>query len=263
MSRALLSLVALFIVAGTVHAQIPVTDVATTTQSRIAAVIQEYLHLLERDQHSQLRRMAQRLSMFTDLGKYRVPDAPRWRTHDFESPTLLALSRAYHAALNYGDSAGAAYLAATHRLLSAQEPIMRLPASARRMLEARLATVEAADAATITATHQTGSTRLNGRRELQAIDGLERDVTNGTLEQSTTAVLDKISGAVLIGARQREARGQLLTGIVEQLVIENKRARDVDAAAMNMQLTRWRTGAAVNEAFVAGAGDALRTWRQP
>lgn len=245
------------------QAQIPVTDIATTTQSRIAAIVQEYLHLLERDQHSQLRRMAQRLSMFTNLGKFRVPEPPRWRTHDFENPEAFHFSRAYHAALNYGDAAGSAYLAISHPVLPAEQAMSRLPAAARRSLAARLATLNASDAAIITATHQSGQTRLNGRRELRAIDGLEQDVTNGTLEQSTTAVLDKISGAVLIGARQREARGQLLTGVVEQLLMENKRARDADASAMNMQLVTWRDRAAANEAMVAGTGDALRTWRQP
>jgi len=245
------------------QAQIPVTDIATTTQSRIAAIVQEYLHLLERDQHSQLRRMAQRLSMFTDLGKYGVPDPPRWRTHDFENPEVFHFARSYHAALNYGDAAGTAYLAISHPVLPADEALSRLPAAARRSLSARLATLNASDAAIIAATHQSGRVRLNGRRELQAIDGLEQDVTNGTLEQSTTAVLDKISGAVLIGARQREARGQLLTGVVEQLLMENKRARDADASAMNMQLVTWRDRAAANEAMVVGTGDALRTWRQP
>ena len=82
-------------------------------------------------------------------------------------------------------------------------------------------------------------------------------------EQSATAVLDKISGAVLIGARQRQARTQLLAGVVEQLLVDSKRARDTDTAAMNMQLVTWRDARAANEAFVAGTGDALRTWRQP
>jgi len=245
------------------HAQTPVTDVAVTIQSRITAVLQEYLDLVQRDQHSQLRRMAQRLSMFTDLGKFGVPDAPRWRIHDFEDPRLFHFSRAYHAALNYGDASGVAYMGVSQPLLAVGPLVSRLPASARRALAARLATVHATDAAIITATHQSGQTRLNGRRELSAIDGLEADVTNGTLEQSTTAVLDKISGAVLIGARQREARGQLLTGVVEQLLLENKRARDTDAAAMNMQIVSWRDRRAANEAMVSGSGDALRTWRQP
>jgi hypothetical protein len=263
MRRVCLSFALVLAWAVGLQAQIPVTDIATTTQSRIAAIAQEYLHLLERDQHSQLRRMAQRLSMFTDLGKYGVPDPPRWRTHDFENPEVFHFARSYHAALNYGDAAGTAYLAISHPVLPADEALSRLPAAARRSLSARLATLNASDAAIITATHQSGQVRLNGRRELRAIDGLEQDVTNGTLEQSTTAVLDKISGAVLIGARQREKRGQLLTGVVEQLLMENKGARDADASAMNMQLVTWRDRAAANEAMVVGTGDALRTWRQP
>ena len=108
-----------------------------------------------------------------------------------------------------------------------------------------------------------GQLRFNGRRELAAIDALERHVIDPSQEQSATAVLDKISGASLIAARQRQARVQLLAGVVEQLLIDTKRARDADVAAMNMQLVTWRDGRAANEAFVAGSGDALRTWRQP
>ena len=44
-----------------------------------------------------------------------------------------------------------------------------------------------------------GRLRYNGRKELAAIAALDEDVTDGSLEQSTTAVLDKISGAELIG----------------------------------------------------------------
>ena len=46
-------------------------------------------------------------------------------------------------------------------------------------------------------------------------------------------------------------------------LVETKRARDTEAALLNMQLTTWRDGQAANHAFVAGTGDALRTWRQP
>ena len=76
-------------------------------------------------------------------------------------------------------------------------------------------------------------------------------------------MLDKISGAVLIGARQRQARAQLLTGVVEQLLVDSKRARDTEAPTMNMQLVRGAIGRPSNAAFVPGSGDALRTWRQP
>ena len=85
----------------------------------------------------------------------------------------------------------------------------------------------------------------------------------GYSQPIATAVLDKMSGAVLIAARQRQARAQLLAGIVEQLLVESKRARDTEAAAMNMQLVTWRDGRAANEAFVSGTASALNTWRQP
>ena len=57
-------------------------------------------------------------------------------------------------------------------------------------------------------------------RELQAIEALEADVIDPSNEQSATAVLDKISGAVLIAATAAQARAQLLAGVVEQLLID-------------------------------------------
>lgn len=262
MRKTLLTLGVLFGIAAPGHAQWVVYDPAVTYRNSVTAVLKEVLVRLQQQQHSELRRMAHRLSMFTSLAKYRVPDPPRWRTHDFEGTAFL-FARDYHAALNYGDGSGRSYLAISHPLIDPTSGIGRLPTVARRALSSHLATLDLTDAAVIAATHDTGQLRYNGRRELAAIEGLERDVTNDSLEQSTTAVLDKISGAGLIGARQRQARIQLLDGVVEQLLVENKRARDTEAAAMNMQLTAWRDRAAVNQAFVAGTGDALRTWRQP
>jgi hypothetical protein len=222
--------------------------------------VQELMVEIERAQHGQLRRMARRLSAFTDLNKYRLPDAPKWRTHDFET---YVFANDYHAALNYGDPTGAAYLAVAHPLVAARALVDRLTPAARRTVMARLATLDLADASAIASTHSSGALRFNGRRELRAIDTLETHVVDPSDEQSATAILDKISGAVLIGARQRQARAQLLAGVVEQLLVDGKRARDADAAAMNMQLVTWRDAGTVNAAFVAGSADALKAWRQP
>ena len=63
--------------------------------------------------------------------------------------------------------------------------------------------------------------------------------------------------------RQDMASNQLLSHALEQLLSRSKRQRDTEAATINMQLVTWRDGRAANEAFVAGTGDALRTWRQP
>jgi hypothetical protein len=245
------------------HAQLAVYDGAVTTRNSVTATVMEYLATLQQEQRRQLRRMAQRLSLFTNLDKYRLPEAPKWRTHTWDNNDVFLFSTAFHAALNYGAASGSSYLGVIQPVLDAAAAIEQLPPAARRTLTTRLATLDLADAAVIAATHDTGQLRYNGRRELQAIDALEADVTNGSLEQSTTAVLDKISGAALIGARQRQARAQLLSGIVEQLLVDSKRSRDSETAAMNMQIVAWRDRQAANGAFVAGSGEALRTWRQP
>ena len=242
-------------------AQIVVHDAAVTLRNRITAAVKERLLDTQREQHRQLRRMARRLSLQTNLDKYALPDPPRWRTHGDER---FLYSRAYTHALIGGDPGGTAYLDVIQPVVAAQRGLGRLTPAARRMLTSRLATVDLADAATIAATNDTGQLRFNGRKfEVQAIDALEAHVIDPSNEQSATAVLDKISGAVLIGARQRQARMQLLAGVVEQLLVDSKRERDTEAAAMDMQIVTWRDGRAANKAFVAGAGDALRTWRQP
>lgn len=263
MRRSLL-VVALVVLSGVVgHAQLVVYDSAVTFRNSVTAAVKEYLLTVQRQQHSQLRRMAQRLSMFTNLSKYALPDPPRWRTHAVDNPSVFPFANAFLAALNVGDSLGSAYLDVSQQVLDAASALGRLTPTARRALTAQLATLDVAGAAAIAATHDTGQLRYNGRRELWAIEGLEGDVTDGSLEQSATAVLDKISGAMLIGARQRQARAQLLSGIVEQLLVDSKRSRDTEAATMNMQLVAWRDRPTVDAAFVAGSGDALRAWRQP
>ena len=246
------------------EAQIVVYDPAVTARNSVTAALKEYLVNTQREQRRQLRRMARRLSLFTNLDKYALPDPPRWRIHIFEDPEAVLFARDYHAALNYGDASGNAYVGVTVPTFDAQGVLDEaLNLTALRDFAARLATINVADATAISATNDAGHVRYNGRRELRAISSLEADVIDPSQEQSATAVLDKVSGAVLIGARQRQARAQLLVGIVEQLLVDSKRARDTEAAIMNMQLVTWRDGRAANDAFVAGAGDALRTWRQP
>lgn len=244
-------------------AQVVVNDPAVTFRNALTAVTKEYLVDLQRLQHSQIRRMAQRLSMFTSLVKYARPNAPLWRIHDWQNPAAFLFSRAYNAAMNYGDARGQAFDDVSQAVLSAAPILAGRSAGERRLAGAYLATIEAASAAAIAGTHDTGQVRFNGRRELAAIEALEQDVTDDRLDQSTTAVLDKISGAQMIAGRQRQARTQLLSALVEQLLIDSKRARDTDATAMNMQLVTWRDRAAVNAAFVQGSGTALQTWRQP
>jgi hypothetical protein len=262
MRRVVMVVTSVFLLyAAATSAQFAIHDAAVTARNTATAVVKEYLLQVQRDQHRQLRRMARRLSMHTNLGKYGLPDPPRWRSR---RPEEFLFDGGYNAALIFGDPTGAAYLNLVQPLVEAADALDRITPSARRAFIARLATVNVADAAAIAGTHGTGQVRFIGRkRELPAINALEGDVIDPSNEQSATAVLEKISGAILIGARQRQARAQLLAGVLEQLLVDSKRARDTEALILNMQLVTWRNRQAANNAFAAGTGDALRTWRQP
>ena len=263
MKRVLSILVGFLFLASPGHAQITVHDTSVRLRNAVTAVLKEYLLEVQTAQHSQLRRMAQRLSMFTDLRIFGAPDAPRWRTHPRYEDESEGASDAFQVALDFGDRDGVGYRSVVEPLIEFQDALEQLPRKARAELESRLATIEASDSIGITTIHNAGRLRYAGRAELRAIDTLEQDVTDGSLEQSTTAVLDKISGATLIGAHQRQTRNQLLIGLVEQLVAETKRERDTHTAAVNMQLAQWKYVELLRSASGAPSAASLSTWRQP
>src|SRR3954467_3027071 len=263
--RRLISLATAIVLLGCIaaQAQITVFDPAITIRNTTTAILKELLANPQEHQRRQIRRMSRRLSLFTDLQKYKLPEPPPWPTHNFNHPDDVLTARVYHAALNYGDSSGNAFRGVSVPLIDVRALFGEEDPTAVREFAARLATINVADATAISATNDTGHVRYNGRREQAAINQLGGDVLDPSNEQSATAVAEKLSGSALIAARQRQARAELLGGIGEQLLVDSKRSRDTEASLMNMQLTTWRIARPVNAAFGAGAGDALRTWRQP
>ena len=126
------------------------------------------------------------------------------------------------------------------------------------------ATIEITDSVAMMGGHQVALARGYHGRLQNAVQSLESDVLNGlTRYHEMTAVLDKISAGELLARRQDMLSNQLLSHALEQMLARGKRLRDTEAATINMQLVTWRDARAVNEAFVAGTGDALRSWRQP
>ncbi|MDH4067241.1 MAG: hypothetical protein OEW19_22800 [Acidobacteriota bacterium] len=266
MNRLRVPLLAVLVAACTadsVQAQWTIYDPSNVARNTFTALTKAQTLVVQNEQYSKLRRMAQRLSLFTSLAKYVLDDVPAWRIHDFADPNSVLFARDYHAALNYGDRPGAGFQSVARARLAAAAALGRMAPAARDATLRALATLDAADSSIIAATHQTGALRFNGRRELAAVAALERHVVDESNEQSATAVLDKISGAEMIGARQKQARAQFVAALLEQLLIDNKRARDTEAVAMNMLLGRLRDGRVQDARLLAGAGDDLRTWRQP
>src|SRR3954462_10752786 len=193
-----------------VQAQISVYDPAITIRNTTTAVVKELLANLQEQQRRQIRRMSRRLSFFTDLQRYKLPEPPRWRIHIFNDPEAVLFAGDYHAALNYGDASGNAFRRVTVPVIDARGLFGEEDPAAVREFAARLATINIADATAISATNDTGHVRYNGRHEIAAINQLDDDVLDPSDEQSATAVAEKLSGSVLIAARQRQARAEML-----------------------------------------------------
>lgn len=255
---------AVLLSAASATAQIVVSDPAVTLRDQVIAALKGQLLTTLTQEATRIQQMAQRLAAVTNLQKYATADqVPAWRIHVFWGNQFL-YANPYTAALNYGDGAGTAF---EQLAVPRVDPAAILPtvggASAQAAMRAELATLDATDSTIIAGTDQTGQLRYNGRRDQAAIDALEADAVDPSTDQSTTAVVDKLAGAGLIRARQQQARIQFLTATVEQLLVDNKRARDTETASMNMQLERMRSGQNSSRALMAGAAAALRTWRQP
>lgn len=242
--------------ASSVRAQIPVTDPANLAQTILIAerTFQHYSQL--RREYETLVRLGAALG---SLDRLRVASIAI-SSHD---PSLALFGRPWIQGLNIGDPTGTAYYAATLPLMRPVWPA-HLSAPARQTFARQYATVEISDSVATMGGHQVALARDYHRRLQTAVDDLEDDVMNGSPRyHEMTAVLDKISAAELIGRRQDMLSNQLLSHALEQLLARSKRQRDTEAVNLNMQLTTWRDATAANDAFVAGTGDALRTWRQP
>lgn len=239
------------------QAQWVVIDPANLVQTtQIAYRMQQHYSEL-RAQYLTIQRMAQRLG---NLDAYRIPTIPI-ASHDSGRYTF---GRPLLDALNSGDPRAVAYQSTVLPLLRPSVTPPGLSPGARRTLERAYATVEIADSVASMAAHQVALARGYHGRIQDAVESLERDVVNPLQPyHEMTAVLDKIAAAELVARRQDMAGNQLLSHALEQLIARSKRERDTEATTINMQLVTWRDGRAANAAFMAGAGDALRTWRQP
>ncbi len=256
MLRKIAALALLVLVAAPAQAQFAVIDVANLAQA-VLIVQRTQRHLEElRAQYLTIQRMARGLGR---MDQFRTPPFAAVR-HD---PGRWSFAGPWIGGLNVGDPTGAGYLA-TALPLQHPDSASRLSGAARRAFERQYAGVEIADAVAMMGGHQVGATRGYHDALEQAVQALERDVLNpATSYHELTTVLDKIAAGELLGRRQDMAANQLMSHALEQLLARTKRLRDTEAASLNMQILTWRDGDAVNRAFRVGAGDALRTWRQP
>ena len=255
--RTLTAVLIVALCAARAEAQWVVIDPGNLAQAILIAerALRHYDEL--KRQYETILRMGQGLG---NMEGYRIPTISI-TSHD---PGRWEYGRPWIQALNSGDATGAAYFATTVPLLRPGATPPTVSAAARRALERQYATIEITDSVATMGGHQVALARGYHGRLQEAVQALEGDVLNGLVRyHEMTAILDKIAAGELLGRRQDMLSNQLLSHALEQLLARSKRLRDTEAATMNMQLTTWRDARPANEAFAAGAGQALQTWRQP
>jgi hypothetical protein len=245
--------VALLLVSATLRAQFVVYDPTNYAQalSRYAQMLEQYRFWIK-----QARRIPVDMAV-----RYRVPEV-RWRTHDID--VEFPYARSILTGLNYGDATGSLYKEGVDILAGLNTLLPTVPAALQRRLQTDYGTIELADSVANMGIHQVGAIRYNGRSVLQSILNMETDAFDESDSfNSQIAVLNKINGANVLGLRINETTSQFLMHILEQLLVQNIRARDAEAAAMDARLYQWQFGAMYGRDLFSNTADALDTWRQP
>ena len=75
--------------------------------------------------------------------------------------------------------------------------------------------------------------------------------------------MNKINSASVLGLRLSERTNQFLLHTLEQLIVDNTRARDAEAKVMNAHIHQWRYGTAYGQDLFRHTARNLDTWQQP
>jgi hypothetical protein len=250
---AVATLLAIALTALTATAQFVVYDPTNYAQAllRYAQLLQQYRFWVE-----QARRLPVDMA-----SRYRVP-AVRWHTNDPNG--IYAYARDILASLNAGDSAGTGYNRSIERLDPIDDVLPIVPADLQRRLTTTYGTIQLDDSTAITAIDQLGRIRANGSLMMAAIANMENDAVAVPDEFHTqTALLNKINGATVLALRINESASQFQLHILEQLLVQNKRARDAEAQTMDAHLFQWRYGTAYGRDLFSRTAANLDDWRQP
>ena len=244
-------------IAAPARAQLVVIDPGNLVQTTLIAerTLREYQTLWE--QYQTIVRMAQGLG---NMERYRLPSVPLTR-HD---PSRWLYGAPWLEGLNGGDPRGLLYRQTTRPLVQPGALLDSLPTPARRAVENAYATIEITDAVAQIAGNQVALVRGYSGPLQQATASLQDDVLNpASRYHEMTAILDKVAAGELLARRQDNAANQLLSHVLEQLLVRGKRLRDTEAATMNMRLGSLRDGRQASANLIAGAAADLRNWRQP
>jgi 23S rRNA maturation mini-RNase III len=227
-------------------------------ERQYAQLVQTYE--MAQNQYEHLKRMAKRVPVDM-VARYKAPATP-WLTSS--AANTYGTTDPWTSGINTGVDARTGYAGAVQRLDAYGEALGNVPSDQQARIKTDYATVELTDGANVAAIETIGRMRSDAHAVETAIAGLETDTLSADPDMNTEiAVLNKINVANVMAIRSAQDTNKLLVALAEEQVIDAKRKRDAEAAAINQDIRFRREGKAVLSGQVADASAAIRSWRLP
>jgi hypothetical protein len=251
-SRAAMAVLVVVLSATSLHAQFVVFDPSNFEQ----AVLQ-VLNLVR--QYEWMLRQAQRLPI--DMAARYHGHSVDWTKHELAN---LRYAQQLLQALNEGDPTGDAYRQTVDSLDVPTDVIARMPGDLGQRLARAYGALETADSISTLAIDQAGRMRVDGAHNEQVAKDMEKDAVSTRDDFVTqTALLNKINAAGVLGLRMQDHADKVLTSVLEQMVVANRRQRDAEAVLMNASIAQWRYGTAYGDGIFRNTAANIDSWRLP
>ena len=208
---------------------------------------------------NQYEQMKWNAKYFVSPNRWRAALTP-WRMAQAPSDAY-GLAGAYVAAINTGGNVIGSYSGAARRLRP-WNSFTELPGAQGDHAKAQFATVEMADSAATGAMDIVGRVRANAQAVENSIGQLESDSLYQDANLNTeVAVLNKINAALIVELRNQQDANKLLVALAENRIVETKRARDAEAAAIESDVAYRAGGRTIPEGLNAGTNSAMEEVR--
>jgi type IV secretion system protein TrbJ len=228
-------------------------------------MVQQYEQLVQtyeqvRNQYEHMRRMAQQVPV--DMNRrYRALFSP---PRISSSPDAYGTSGGWINGINSGSAIERGYAAATLPLRPYGAAFSLIPSDQADRVKASYATVELTDSANVYGLQTIGDLRGHADDLDRAIANLENDSLSGDPNMNTEiAVLNKINAANMLTVRNTQNANRLLVALAEEKIVEAKRQRDAEAAAIEQHARFLSEGRQALTEQGAGASQAMLSWRMP
>jgi hypothetical protein len=246
---------------------LPVFDAANLANAieQYLQMVQQYEQLVQtyqqvRAQYDHMRRMAQQVPV--DMNRrYRALFSP---PRISSTPDAYSTSGGWISGINSGSAIERGYAAATLPLRPYGSAFSQIPGDQADRVKTSYATVELTDSANVYGLQTIGDLRGHAEDLDRAITNLENDSLSGDPNMNTEiAVLNKINAANMLTVRNTQNANRLLVALAEEKIVEAKRQRDAEAAAIEQHARFLSEGRRVLTEQGAGSSQAMLSWRMP